>query len=125
MLASTGPIAVTDQTFEEEVLLSPLPVVVDFYADWSVPCRLARPAFAAASEPHRGRVKFASANIDDAGQVVRLYGIRAIPTFLFVRGGQERGREVGPLTAPELDRILRRHFPARARRASGGRPASR
>jgi len=119
-----GPIAVTDQTFEAEVIRSALPVVVDFYADWSVPCRLGRSEFADASQRLAGRVKFATVNIDDAVRVTRTYGIRAVPTFLFVRAGHERGREVGPLTGPELGRVVKRHFPARAR-SSAGRRASR
>jgi thioredoxin len=126
VLAPTGPIAVTDQTFEAEVIRSTLPVVVDFYADWSIPCRAGQPAFADASLRLAGRIKFATVNIDDAVHVARSYGIRAVPTFLFLRDGQERGREVGPLSAPELGRVVRRHFPGRARaRPSGGRPASR
>jgi thioredoxin 1 len=118
------PIRVTDQTFEDEVIRSALPVVVDFYADWSIPCRRAEPAIVDLSSRLAGRVRFARANIDDSARVASSYGIHAVPTYLFVAAGQERGREVGPLSAVELRATLRRHFPGRAP-PSGGTPASR
>jgi len=120
----TGPVQVTDQTFEWEVLRSPLPVVVDFYAEWSVPCRATQPVLADLSARLAGRIKFAAANIDDAAHVARSYGIHAVPTYLFLDSGQERGREVGPLDGVEFRAILRRHF-ARRSPVSGGTPASR
>jgi thioredoxin 1 len=118
------PVRVTDQTFEVEVIRSSLPVVVDFYADWSVPCRLTEPVLLDLSNRLAGRVKFAKVNIDEAAHVTRSYGIHAIPTYLFVAAGQERGREVGPLGPVELRATLRRHFPA-VPKVSGGTPATR
>jgi thioredoxin 1 len=124
VLEPTEPVQVTDQTFEAEVIHSPLPVVVDFYAEWSVPCRLTGPMFVDLSNRLSGRVKFAKVNIDDAAHVTRSYGIHAVPTFLFVAAGQEKGREVGPLGAVELRSTLKRHFAA-VPALSGGRPATR
>lgn len=124
MLELGEPVQVTDQNFEVEVIRSPLPVVVDFYADWSVPCRLTEPVFVDLSNRLSGRVKFAKVNIDDAASVTRSYGIHAIPTYLFVESGQERGREVGPLGSVEFRATLKRFFPARAP-VSAGIPANR
>lgn len=124
MLELGEPIRVTDQTFEAEVLRSPLPVVVDFYADWSVPCRVTEPVFVDLSNRLTGRVKFAKVNIDDAARVTNSYGIHAIPTYLFLDRGQEKGREVGPLGAVELRATLKRIF-AGLPSVSGGTLASR
>jgi thioredoxin len=124
VLELAEPVRVTDLTFEAEVIRSPLPVVVDFYADLSVPCRHAEPSFAELSTRMAGRVKFVKANIDDATSVTRSYGIHAVPTYLFLEAGQERGREVGPLGPVELRGVLRRLFAARPP-VSGGTPASR
>ncbi len=124
MLELTEPVRVTDQTFESEVIHSPIPVVVDFYADWSVPCRLTEPIFVALSNRLAGRVKFAKVNIDDAAGVTRSYGIHAVPTYLFLQAGQEKGREVGPLESVAFRATLKRCFAARPP-VSGGRPATR
>ena len=120
----TEPIRVTDATFEREVIRSPLPVVVDFYADWCAPCRVAEPLLRDLSAQLAGRVKFAKVNIDEAETVTRSYGIHSIPTYVFVAGGQERGREVGPVDAAAFRTILRRYF-TETTRPSGGTPATR
>ena len=119
------PVHVTDATFVAEVVRSPLPVVVDFYADWCAPCRVTEPVIRSLSEKLAGRVKFTKINVDEAVGVARSYGIHSIPTFLFLEAGQEKGREVGPIGPVEFRSILRRHFPAARGSASGGRPASR
>jgi thioredoxin 1 len=104
------PIRVNDETFEFEVIRSPLPVVVDFYADWCAPCRATEPVFRDLSERLSGRVKFAKVNVDEAAAVTQSYGIHSIPTYLFLEQGQERGREVGPVDPVEFRSILKRHF---------------
>ncbi|MGP8072548.1 MAG: thioredoxin family protein [Thermoplasmata archaeon] len=124
MLELGVPVRVTDQTFEVEVIRSSLPVVVDFYADWSVPCRLTEPVFDDLSNRLHGRVKFAKVNIDDAASVTRSYGIHAVPTYLFLEAGHEKGRQVGPLEAIEFRATLKRYFAARPP-VSGGTPATR
>jgi thioredoxin 1 len=105
-----NPVRVNDETFEREVIRSPIPVVVDFYADWSAPCRATEMVFRDLSERLSGRVKFATVNVDEAAWVTRSYGIHSIPTFLFVRQGNERGREVGPVDPVAFRSSLRRHF---------------
>jgi thioredoxin 1 len=107
----TEPIRVNDETFELEVLRSPLPVVVDFYADWCAPCREVEPFLRDLSGRLAGRVKFTKVNVDEAAWVTRSYGIHSIPTYLFLRQGHERGREVGPVDPVEFRSILKRLFP--------------
>jgi thioredoxin 1 len=116
-------VRVDDTTFDAEVIRSLVPVVVDFYADWCAPCRVAEPVLAELSTRLAGRVKFAKVNVDEATAVTESFGIHAIPTYLFVDSGTERGREVGPIDPVALREMLRRYFPRQS--ASGGTPASR
>ena len=104
-------ILVTDETFDQEVIRSALPVVVDFYADWCGPCRTADPVLEELSESLAGRVKFAKVNVDDSDAVTRSFGIHSIPTYLFVERGREKGREIGALGgSTEFRSVLRRYF---------------
>lgn len=113
MPVRSHPVRVTDATFDAEVVRSPVPVVVDFYADWCAPCRVTEPVIRDLSEKMAGRIKFTKVNVDEASSVARSYGIHAIPTFLFVEDGHERGRAVGPIGPVEFRAMLRRHFPRR------------
>ena len=123
MSEPTELIRVDDTTFEVEVIRSPVPVVVDFYADWCAPCRVAEPALLQLAAQLAGRVKFTKVNVDESDVVTRSFGIHAIPTYVFVAAGTERGREVGPVDLVALRTMLRRYFPKGS--ASGGTPASR
>jgi thioredoxin 1 len=101
---------VTDETFEQEVIRSALPVVVDFYADWCAPCRITEPVLQELSIRLAGRVKFAKVNVDDSDTVTRSFGIHSIPTYLFVSHGREKGREIGPVGSTEFRSILKKYF---------------
>ncbi len=103
-------LVVTDDTFEQEVIRSSVPVVVDFYADWCAPCRWSEPILRELSARLAGRVKFTKINVDDSDLVTRSFGIHSIPTYLFVDHGRERGREIGPVGPTEFRSILKRHF---------------
>lgn len=116
-------VQVDDTTFEAEVIRSRVPVVVDFYADWSAPCRGEEPVLVELSARLAGRIKFAKVNVDEASVVTRSYGIHSIPTYLFVAAGTERGREIGPLDPVAFRATLKRYFPAGG--LSAGRPATR
>jgi thioredoxin 1 len=106
----TGIVLVTDETFEDEVIRSRLPVVVDFYADWSVPSRAAELSLVTLSESLTGRVKFTKVNVNDSATVANSFGIHTIPTYLFLDEGREKGREVGIVGPRELRTILQKHF---------------
>jgi thioredoxin 1 len=103
-------VLVTDETFEDEVIRSRLPVVVDFYADWSVPSRAAELSLESLSESLTGRVKFTKVNVNDSATVANSFGIHTIPTYLFLDEGHEKGREVGVVGPRELRSILQKYF---------------
>ncbi len=124
MVERSSVVRVDDTTFEAEVIRSRLPVVVDFYAEWCAPCLVVEPTLRELSNKLLGRVKFAKVNVDEAEVVTRSFGIQAIPTYLFLESGTEKGREVGPIDPVVFRSILRRYFP-RGSPVSGGTPASR
>jgi len=103
------PVAVTDETFEREVLQAPGLVLVDFWAPWCGPCRTVAPVLERAAERFRGRVKVAKVNTDQSPRVALRLGIQSIPTLLLYRGGQVVDRQTGALPGPQLEAWLERH----------------
>ena len=83
-----GTAEVTDATFEEEVLNSDKPVVLDFWAEWCAPCRQISPIISQLAEQYEGQIKVVKMNIDDSPQTPGKYGVRAIPTVLAFQNGQ-------------------------------------
>ncbi len=83
-----GPEEVTDATFEEIVLNSKTPVVLDFWAEWCAPCRQISPIMKQLAEDYEGKVKIVKMNIDDSPATPGKYGVRAIPTVLAFQNGQ-------------------------------------
>lgn len=86
---------VTDANFEEEVLKADLPVLVDFGAEWCGPCRSLDPIVESLAEEYDGRVKFVSVNIDENRQTPTNYGIMAVPTLIFFKGGEVADKLTG------------------------------
>jgi thioredoxin 1 len=94
--ASTAePIHVTDDTFEELVLNSSLPTLVDFWAPWCGPCRMVAPIVEDLAKTYNGRAVVAKINTDENVQVATDLGIMGIPTLILFKGGQEVDRVVG------------------------------
>ncbi len=100
------PVEVTDLTFEDVVLKSPIPALVDFWAPWCGPCMMVAPIVEDLASEYVGKVRFAKLNTDENINTAMRYGIRGIPTLLIFRAGKEVGRIVGFLPKPELKRRL-------------------
>ena len=81
--------------FAREVLFSPLPVVVDVYADWCGPCRALGPVLAKCAALYEGEVKFVKVNLDEEPDVAQVYRVEAVPTLLFFQRGELRDRVTG------------------------------
>lgn len=90
-----GVITLTDATFEQEVLKSDLPVLVDFWAPWCGPCRMVAPIVQELSEEYAGKVSFMKMNTDENPMVPSKFGIRSIPSLLIFKGGELKGTVVG------------------------------
>ncbi len=89
------PVTVTDDDFEQQVLQSDIPVVVDFWAPWCGPCRVIAPILEELAKEYDGKVKVAKVNTDDHQRWMSKFGIMAIPTMIFFKNGQEINRIVG------------------------------
>jgi len=89
------PIPVTDATFEQQVLKSPIPVLVDFWAPWCAPCRMVAPILDQLSKEYGSRVRIVKLNVDENPHFAGRYGIQGIPTLLVFRNGTVADRIVG------------------------------
>jgi thioredoxin 1 len=85
---------VTDLNFDQDVLKSPIPVLVDFYADWCGPCKMAEPVLVELSDSYKDKVLIVKVNVDE-NQIAGKYGVMSIPTTILFKGGSEIGRQVG------------------------------
>ena len=88
-------LAVDGQNFEQEVLKSEIPVLVDFWAPWCGPCRMIAPHVDAIAAELAGKLKVVKLNTDDAGEIAGKYGIMSIPTLIVFKGGQVVEQMVG------------------------------
>lgn len=88
-------IEVSDKTFDQEVLKSDLPVVVDFWAPWCGPCRMIGPIIDKLSEEFKGKVKFCKLNVDDNPDTARNYQVMSIPLLLFFKDGKPQDQSIG------------------------------
>jgi thioredoxin 1 len=89
------PIHVTDAEFEEKVLSSNVPVIVDFWAPWCGPCHMIAPVLEKIAEENAGKIIVAKINTDENVEWAMKYGVRGIPTMLFVSNGQIIRTQVG------------------------------
>lgn len=86
---------VTDASFENDVLKSNTPVLVDFWAEWCGPCRALAPKLEEIAQEMQGKVQIVKVNVDENEETPRRYGVRGIPALLLFKGGQEVGQLVG------------------------------
>lgn len=85
----------TRENFEKEVLASPVPVVVDFWATWCVPCKMITSIVQEIGKDYNGQCKIAKLNIDDAMEITTRFGVMNLPTIILFKGGSEFTRIVG------------------------------
>ncbi len=101
-MASLNIITLTQENFAKEVLQSPTPVVVDFWAEWCGPCKMLAPILNELAEEYNGRVRIGKVNIDEHQELATQYGIQSIPTLLLFRQGQVTDQMVGLRSKREL-----------------------
>lgn len=101
-------IEVGDSNFDSEVLKSDIPVLVDFWAPWCGPCKAIGPVIEELSKNYAGKVKFAKCNVDDNPVTPGNYGIRAIPTLIVFKDGQQVDQIVGMADKSKLEASLQK-----------------
>ena len=99
-------IHVTDDSFENEVLQSSDPVLVDYWAEWCGPCKMIAPVLDEIASEYDGRVKIAKLNIDDNPNTPPRYGIRGIPTLMLFKGGEVEATKVGAVSKSQLTAFI-------------------
>ena len=109
-MAGMNTLTLTDQNFEQEVLKSDKPVVVDFWAVWCAPCRLVAPTVDAIAEEYLGRAKVGKLNVDENQAVPSRYNVRGIPTLLVFKNGQVQEQIVGATSKDNIVKLLEKHL---------------
>lgn len=106
VVASDKPVHVTDQTFMQEVMESPLPVVIDFWADWCQPCKMVAPILEKLAKEYAGRVRIAKVDVDANPILSTQFQVQSIPTLMFVKNGKIVGRSAGAAPEPAIRDVI-------------------
>jgi len=101
---------VSDTTFDTEVLQAPLPVLVDYWAEWCGPCRMIAPILDEIAKEYAGRLSIAKLNVDENQQTPQKFGIRGIPTLMLFKNGNIEATKVGALSKSQLTAFIDSHI---------------
>jgi len=101
-------IEVTDANFQSEVLDSPTPVLVDFWAEWCGPCRVLAPTIEGIADENAGTVKVCKLDVDGNPNVAGQFAIRSIPTILLFKGGENVGQLVGNVPKAAIEELIKK-----------------
>lgn len=97
-----GVLHISDSDFDEKVIRSATPVLVDFWAEWCGPCRIIGPVLEDLAPEYKGRLAIAKINVDDNRETATRYGVSGIPTLILFKEGEAVDRQVGALPKPKL-----------------------
>jgi len=103
---SENVLEVTDQNFEDEVLKSEKPVLVDFWAEWCAPCRMLAPTVDQIAEEFSGQAKVVKLDVDSNAETSSKYNIKGIPTLLLFKGGEIQDQIVGAASKDNIARMI-------------------
>ena len=109
-MAGQNTLHFTDTTWESDVLKSPTPVLVDFWAEWCGPCRMMGPTIDTIADDYAGRIKVGKLNVDEHPSSAMRYRVTSIPAFLVFKDGQVVEQRVGTMGKTELASVLDRHL---------------
>ena len=108
-MAGNGILEVTDANFDQDVLKSEQPVLVDFWAAWCGPCRALAPIVDELAKDYQGKVKVGKMDVDSNSATPMRYGVRGIPTLLVFKGGQVKEQIVGYVPKETIQKALDKH----------------
>ena len=101
---------VTDENFNDEVLQSEIPVLVDFWAEWCGPCHTIAPLIEEIASDYDGRLKVKKLNVDDNPELAGRYGVRSIPTLAVFDGGEIRETSIGVQPKAKLEQLIEQYI---------------
>ena len=103
----SAEITLTAENFKKEVLESTVPVLVDFWAEWCMPCKMIGPSVAQIAETYRDKIKVGKLNVDDESDIASQYGIISIPTLIVFQAGQVARQKVGAMPRHEIEKLFK------------------
>ena len=98
---------VTKENFEAEVVNSDIPVIIDFWAEWCVPCKMIGPVLAEISGEYKGKLKVVKVNVDEAGELASEYNIISIPTLMVFNKGEVIKQQVGAVSRDVIEGLFK------------------
>jgi thioredoxin 1 len=96
------PILITKDNFEQEITKSTKPIVLDVFATWCGPCQYMMPIFDELEKEYGSTYKFAKLNVDESREIAIQYGVTSIPTFIFIKNNEVKGKEMGYMSKEDL-----------------------
>ncbi len=101
---------VTDHTFEEDVLKSEIPVLLDFWAVWCGPCKIIVPSLENIAQEYKGRLKVAKMNVDESPMTPSKFSVMSIPTLLLFQGGEIKETIIGAVPQKKIEEAINKHL---------------
>ena len=103
-------VTIDQGNFDTEVIQSDTPVLVDFWAEWCMPCKMVAPVLEQLSQDYAGRLKIAKVDVDDNGEIAQKFNIVSIPTLLLFKGGSVVGQQVGAVPRETIEGLFKDHL---------------
>ena len=102
----SAEVILTAENFKKEVLESKIPVLVDFWAEWCMPCKMIGPSISQIAETYKDKIKVGKLNVDNEAEIASQYGIISIPTLIIFKDGQAIRQKVGAMPRHEIEKLF-------------------